>query len=54
MKKSDDERPAPPDLTEPRGTRAPWQPVHEGVERLKVPGGYLYRVDGQLAFVPGA
>jgi hypothetical protein len=31
-----------------------WEEVAEGTHRLGVDGGYLYRVAGQLAFVPTA
>jgi hypothetical protein len=31
-----------------------WEEVAEGTSRLGVDGGYLYRVAGQLAFVPTA
>lgn len=38
----------------PAQPAAPWQSLYDGVDRLSVAGGYLYRIDGQLCFVPGA
>jgi hypothetical protein len=35
-------------------TNSKWEEVCEGTHRLGVEGGWLYRVAGQLAFVPTA
>ena len=32
--------------------RPSWEPVTEGVDRLHVPGGWIYRTDRGVVFVP--